>query len=172
VWQPQGQADAFAKSYQLYVWWPATTGNREFEDQITKLTHVLSVGTPAMTVQGIPGMPAAAPGDYVCSAVLGALPAGTAGIWDNSDNWYTSSVTFAAPLNSYDAALYAISNLGLGLDGACYTSAPAGQEQTFATTHTLKVQTTIDLTSTTWRQQLSATPGVVSVASPTDHKAC
>jgi hypothetical protein len=79
VWQPQGQADAFAQSHQLYVWFPATTGDIEFGRQITKLAHVLSVSTPSMTVQGIPGMPAVAPGDIVCSAVLGALPAGTRG---------------------------------------------------------------------------------------------
>lgn len=41
-----------------------------------------------------------------------------------------------------------------------------GQETTFAATHTLLVMTTTHFTSTLWRQQLAATHGVATIASP------
>ncbi len=89
-------------------------------------------------------------------------------------------ITFAAPLDTYDVALLTVSDLGLVLidpcsfqpmsrSGVTHTPAPwhpMGQETTFAATHTLLVMTTTHFTSTLWRQQLAATPGVATIASP------
>jgi hypothetical protein len=84
-------------------------------------------------------------------------------------------VTFAAPLNIYDAALYAVSNLGMRLADPCREHGgasatpgpwqPVGQERMFASSATLVLATSVNA-STRWQQQLSAIAGVRQVETP------
>jgi hypothetical protein len=84
-------------------------------------------------------------------------------------------VTFAAPLDIYDAALYAISNLGMRLADPCREHGgasatpgpwqPVGQERMFAASATLVLATSVNA-STRWQQQLSAIAGVRQVETP------
>lgn len=80
-------------------------------------------------------------------------------------------ITFARPTDQYDAALDAMSNLGLRLADPCYEQAqPAswhamGQEHPFASSHSLVVAPTL-LTSRRWQDQVRATPGVVAIDAP------
>jgi hypothetical protein len=168
LWQPQGQQDTYAKTHQLYVFPDPTTPDPSY----TALQHLPGV----QSLKSVPGIGpfgvASVSGTYLCPYVKGTPAPGVAQMWDGFDGWMSSTVTFAAPLDTYDAALATISNLGLALDGPCYTSRLVGQEHAFAATHTLVVQTSSQITSTTWEQQLRQTPGVVSVANPQDHKAC
>lgn len=79
-------------------------------------------------------------------------------------------VSFGAPLDTYDAALDAVANLGLRLAGPCIeqglTAAwhPVGQEADFASTHALVVATTINA-SNQWQSQLRAISGVTGIES-------
>lgn len=89
-------------------------------------------------------------------------------------------ITFAHPIDTYDAALYTVINTGLALADFCYeqgrdkyakqhqepTWHPMGQEKSFARTHSLVVTRTKRVTSSLWREQLLATPGVIAIASP------
>src|SRR5258707_9418046 len=84
-------------------------------------------------------------------------------------------VTFSAPLNIYDAALYAISNLGMRLADPCREHGgasatpgpwqPVGQERMFAASATLVLATSVNA-STRWQQQLSAIAGGRQVETP------
>jgi hypothetical protein len=157
----------------LVISFPLTTSNTSFETQLQKQTNIVSIQPlPGMTVQGDPGAPHGPSGSYICFVVAGTPTAGTPQLWTAADEWFSTTVTFAAPLDNYDAALYTISNLGLALDAVCHSPAPEGQESAFAATHTLTVQDAIGVTSTTWLQQLRATTGVVSVTPPREHAAC
>ena len=170
LWQPQGQQDTYAKTHQLYVFPGPTTPDSDYS--YTAMQQLPGVRSQK-SVPGIgPFGVASVSGTYLCPYVKGTPAPGVAEMWDGFDGWMSTTVTFAAPLDTYDAALFTISNLGLALDGPCYTSRPVGQERAFAATHTLVVQTASQMTSTTWQQQLRQTPGVVSVAQPQDHKAC
>jgi|SRR5579885_2792414 hypothetical protein len=177
LWQPQGQRDRYARTHQLYVYFSETTGDINFLTGLSHLANVVSIRTVGNVEQGLPTPPGSSTnGDFFCPTAVGTPPAGTPRIMYGSDGWFTTKVTFTAPLDTYDAALYVISNLGLALDANCFyheqTFAPVGQEKAFATTHTLMVQTANHFTSIAWLQQLRSTPGVASVAPPSEPPGC
>lgn len=84
-------------------------------------------------------------------------------------------VTFAVPLDVYDAALYTASNLGLRLADPCGEQGratpaagpwqPVGQERGFAASMTLVLATSVNA-STRWQQQLRAAQGVQQIETP------
>jgi hypothetical protein len=84
-------------------------------------------------------------------------------------------VTFAAPLDTYDAALVTVIDLGLWIGDVCPFASSGGcrvqresfgQEQSFAASHTHVVDTTPFATSDQWQQQLQATAGVRRIETP------
>lgn len=88
-------------------------------------------------------------------------------------------IAFSSAIGTYDDALYVVSNMGLQLADPCYEQAQLypqgkprpswhsmGQEQAFAMTQTLIVQTIKRVTSSLWQQQLHALSGAVSIQTP------
>jgi hypothetical protein len=107
---------------------------------------------------------------YVCptpTIVVDRLGSAEAGAY--------AQVVFDAA-QTYDDALYTVSDLGIYLADPCYEQAvfdrkspawhPMGQETSFTATHTPAVRTGIAVTAVTWRQQLSASAGVTQVTTP------
>jgi hypothetical protein len=84
-------------------------------------------------------------------------------------------VTFAPARESYDDALYTVSNLGFRLADPCYEQEqsqstnwhPMGQERLFSSAHALVVATTA-VTPTDWQQRLTQVSGVALVTAPYD----
>jgi hypothetical protein len=171
-WQPMGQRDLFAKYHRLVVY-PNTFQTEDWESDlrassdVTDVRHgvytefpTLDQGTPTtLGVVQTCGDRAALAGTPV------VLSAGQAGAF--------ARVTFATPLDTYDAALAAVVDLGLALVDYCYYHAPShapwhsmGQEDTFAASKTLVVMTMTAAASDHWQDQLEATSGVVSVEAP------
>lgn len=173
IWQPEAQQDTYTATHQLYTFFTETSLYHEDYSPGALPPDVIGVAyvapLPPMTT---PTTATQKERGYFCSYVVGTPPAGTPELWTAGDDWLSTTVTFTSPLDIYDAALSTVSNLGLGLDAACYPSGPVGQEQTFAATHTLRVQTDRGLTSTTWLKQLRSTAGVLSVAPPSQHPSC
>jgi len=179
-WQPMGQRDAFARDARLLVW-PAATPN----DWVPRLEALPGVRAVVIGYPQWPGLPISrirpvGSALYACPAPIDArtVSALTPVPLDEGEEAY-ASVTFAAPITSYDDALYAASDLGLALADPCYDRAvhqhdpahppvwhPMGQGIFFVGSHQLIVKTTWLFTSSRWRQQLQAASGVTQVTTP------
>src|SRR5258706_11958867 len=117
------------------------------------------------------------PKEGVCRAVVyGTLPPGVAVPLTSAQAGTYTRITFTHPIDKYDAALYAISNVGLQLVDPCYEQAwlhekrptwhPMGQEHMFATAHTLILATSTLVTSSLRQNQLHTLAGVGSIETP------
>jgi hypothetical protein len=87
-------------------------------------------------------------------------------------------LVFASPLDTYDLALFTISNLGFRLADPCYEHHssprfwhPMGQEAPFASMHSLLVAVT-EANSTGWRDQLHALEGMKTIVVPPPNVRC
>jgi len=82
-------------------------------------------------------------------------------------------VTFATTGISYDDALYTASSMGFRLAAPCYEQEagkpadwyPMGQQQAFASTHTLTLATS-NMSPTDWQIRIAHTSGVTNVVEP------
>lgn len=170
-WEYSGQRDQFAITHGLIVVRSYASLAPDWGTRLEASPDVVSIqeareappaGTPAPT-----GGPFAW---YVCptpTVVVAGLTSAQAGTY--------AQVAFGAT-QSYDDALYMVSNLGLQLVDPCYEQAllaqksppwhAMGQESSFAATHALVVETRIGITPATWQQLLSASAGVTSVVTP------
>ncbi len=142
----------------------------------------LSVAASTISVAPVPQIllnDVAAGGDvkYTCTPILpGPLLTGDPPLRVIHGATATYAQVAFSPTITYDTALAEVSNLGLRLADPCFETAvlipnaphlPAeqiGQEAGFAKTQTLIVATTL-VASTLWRQQTSASVGVVAVSS-------
>jgi hypothetical protein len=163
-WQPMGQRAAFLSNHRLFV------------------TSTYSAPNDwRLRLAATPGVQVGASQGSICSAVVyGTPPPGIAIPLTAAQAGTYVRVTFAQPINTYDAAIYTVINTGLALADYCYEQGldkyakqhqepvwhPMGQEASFARTHTLIVTTTKRVTSSLWLEQLRATPGVTAIASP------
>jgi hypothetical protein len=110
-----------------------------------------------------------------CVATISGKPKSSAPlILNSSQPILYSQIEFNSSTN-YIQALSGISNLGLRLADVCYEAkwlnnqAPEwhqmGQEETFATSHSLLIATSPGVTSTLWKQQSALLPGVTRITS-------
>lgn len=161
-WQPVGQRDAFIHEHRLLVELASSP-----PDWFNRLK-----ATPGVQNTGFLD-----PKDYLCRTIIyGTPPPGVAVPLNATQAGTYARITFSSPLNTYDAALYTVSNLGLRLVDPCYEQAllhrgkplwhPMGQEQSFTSTPSLIVATSKEVTSSLWKEHLRALPGIVSIASP------
>lgn len=170
-WQPMGEWNAFAQSHRLLV--DRVSEPLDWEDRLLQTPGVLAVqdGIPLYPGESPPGVGPAST-TYPCPVFLPeATPPPGVPVSLNAGNSGTYAwVAFSAPLSTYDAALYTVSNLGLALANPCYdqvawrpTPPPwqsPGQETSFAVSQALVVVTTKSITSNLWQTQLRATAGV------------
>jgi hypothetical protein len=172
LWQPVGQKDVFLNEHLLTVetsvyapsdWMQrlrTTTGVRDMKQLISSQP----LCSPSQITYGTP-----APG--VAVPLSGA------------EGTTYARISFVSPLNTYDSALYAVSNLGLLLADPCYKQAqeqadkhtitfpwnskpswhPMSQEHGFSASRELIIETSPTNASILWRSQLYALPGVVDV---------
>jgi hypothetical protein len=172
LWQPVGQKTEFLNKHiftvESSVYTPSnwmqrlrtTTGIRD----IKQITDSLPVCSSSQLTYGTPTPGVAVP-------------------LSGAESTMYARVSFASPLNSYDNALYAVSNLGLLLANPCYKQAqeqadthtitfpwnskpswhPMSQEHEFSTSHELLIETSPTNTSTVWLSQLQALLGVADV---------
>ncbi len=162
-WQPVGQRGSYQLLHRLLVDLALPPGN-----WFARLK----------AAPGVRSMEFPDPSAYYCPKVIYGTPSPDIAIPLSASHSETyTRISFAHPLNNYDAALYVISNLGLMLVDPCYEQAslqgnqnlawhPMGQEQVFAHTQTLIVATHATVTSDHWQKQLQAISGVVSIESP------
>ncbi len=170
-WEYNGQRDQFASTHTLVVvqsyaslapdWGPRLEANPGVVS-IHDAQEAPPAGTPEPTYANAAW--------YVCptpAVDVSELTSAEAGAY--------AQVVFDAA-QTYDDALYTVSNLGLQLVDPCYEQAllaqkspqwhPMGQETSFAAMHSLVVETRTGITPATWQQQLSATQGVSQVITP------
>lgn len=160
-WQPMGQKVTFLSDHRLFV------------------TSTYSAPSDwRLRLRATPGVQIGVSQGSICqSVVYGTPPPGIAIPLTSAQAGTYVRVTFAHPIDTYDAALYTVVNTGLALADFCYEQDtlfkhqelvwhPVGQGISFARTHTLIVTTTKRVTSSLWLEQLRATPGVVAIASP------
>jgi len=161
-WQPVGQRETFLHEHHLLVDLASPPA-----DWFMRLK-----ATPGVSTTGFLD-----PKEGVCRAVVyGTPPPGVAVPLTAVQADTYSRITFTHPLDTYDAALYAISNVGLHLVDPCYEQAwlnqkrptwhPMGQEHLFATAHTLILATRTFVTSSLWQNQLHTLAGVRSIETP------
>ena len=157
-WQPMGQRDTFLQEHQLRFI-STLSSPADWSKRLTAISGVVKVSSPGVI--------------YCPEVVYGTPPSGVAVPLNASQAGTYARITFAHPVDTYDTALYMVSNLGLQLADYCYeqaTSKPpwhaVGQEQTFTTTHALTVETSKRITSSLWQDQLHTLPGVVTIESP------
>ena len=182
-WQPMAQRARFLRDTSLLVFPLLSTAPVDWGRRLTSTGVVRSI-QPGFPV--FPGGIATPPSDlvpYACPAPIGsrAAPPATPVVMANGDDGVAvfARITFAAPLDNYDAAVQLVSDLGLVMTDPCYFNQasrsdaanpppwhPMGQEATFAAARALLVATTTHFTSTLWRQQLAASPGVATIESP------
>ena len=174
VWQPVGQHDLFEQGHFLVV---APGYETAPDDWSARL-----LASPG--VQALKDVHPVYPGDqieatpdnfvlYPCPPILTSSPPSGSPMRIGNHLSY-ARVSFVAQ-QTYDLALYTISNLGLGLADLCYEQAlsqgnspiwhPMGQEHAFSTTHALIVQTP-GLASNMWQQQLAADPNISKIETP------
>jgi hypothetical protein len=171
-WQPMGQRDLFLQNHRLVVY-PTAYDPTDWEGHLRASADVTDVASGAYA--GFPGTEprtTETPGvAYFCGNTVGPALTGTPAVLGRQAGVF-ARVTFASPLDSYDAALSVVVDLGLALADYCYDHAshpaghPMGQEQAFAVSKTLVVVTMPRMTSDHWQEQLTATSGVVSVKAP------
>jgi hypothetical protein len=162
IWQPVGQRETFSETHQIWVY-PTFSAPLDWRLRLVKIPGV-HFGTSHVLIclHVIYGTPP--PG------VIMPLSSAQAGIYVR--------IAFARS-QTYDAALYTVSDLGLGLVNYCYEQAEVaagrgpqpswqftGEEQQFAGTHTLIVETGTRVTSSLWQTQLRANPDVASIEVP------
>jgi hypothetical protein len=169
LWQPMGQQDTFLHDHHLSIIQSSYTPP-DWLHRLQTIPGVLAVKpirfpfppcSPSLIASGIP-----APG--VAIPLSGAEPIEYA------------RITFTSPLNTYNTALYMVSNLGLLLSDPCYKEAvvqtenrtiqypwdsqpswhPMRQESKFKTSHTLLLETVPLITSSLWQSQLRALSGI------------
>jgi hypothetical protein len=177
VWQSMGQRQAYSQTRVLLVvpaqapddWWTrllATPGVLDAQEG----QPVGPQGSNRLTPTVRPTYPC------VVAMVPVPVPAGTPLAMSAAEAGAFARISFASPLDTYDAALYAISDLGLHLADPCNEQAvgnapppawhPVGEEASFSTSHMLVVQTSLTVTSTLWQSQLKAARGVLSIQVP------
>jgi len=160
-WQPMGQKATFLNDHRLFV------------------TSTYSAPTDwRLRLAAIPGVHIGVFQGSICqSVVYGTPPPGIAIPLTSAQAGTYARLTFAHPIDTYDAALYTVVNTGLALADFCYEQDtffkyqqpvwhPVGQAISFARTHTLIVTTTKSVTSSLWLEQLRATQGVLTITSP------
>lgn len=166
IWQPMGQRNAFQQTHTLFVVPAYLTAP---QDWFARLTSTLGV---QQVLEGRQVNSPSLTGDFICPT---ASADATVPLNANEAGNY-ARVTFNAPSVAYNSALYEISNLGLQLADPCYERAaeqgqqvswhPMGQENTFASSHTLIVQTNKQVTSSLWEHQLRSLPNVTAIETP------
>ena len=138
VWQPVGQKETFLQNHQLQVY-PTFSAPSDWRLRLAAIQGI-HVGVSQ--------------GNICPHVIYGTPPPGTIMPLSSSQSGIYVRITFTN-LQTYDAALYTVSNLGLGLANICYEQAEVaagrgpepswqftGEEQMFAKTHTLTVTTT------------------------------
>ena len=161
-WQPVGQQAEYAKGGNELFVAPTPLAATDWVDRLGAMVSVREVRTLAR-ISCPPPVPAA---DTPAPDAFPLLPSNQAPIY--------SRLTFASvgtPMD-YGTAIVEVSNMGLRLADPCReralarngatTSLPAGQEQTFASAHTLMLATT-DAASTHWQEQLQAQFSMISI---------
>jgi hypothetical protein len=162
VWQPVGQKETFLSDHQLQIY-PTFSAPLDWRLKLRTTPGVLKI---------------ASQWSYCPHVISGTPPPGVIMPLSSNQAGNYIRITFTTS-QTYDAALYAVSDLGLGLANYCYEQAelvadrgPApswqltGEEHQFAKTHVLIVKTRAALTSSLWQTQLRAQPGVISIATP------
>ncbi len=161
-WQPVGQRETFLHEHRLLVDLASPPS-----DWFMRLK-----ATPGVSKTGFLD-----PKEGVCRAVVyGTPPPGITVPLNAAQAGTYTRITFTHPIDNYDAALYATSNVGLRLVDPCYEQAllyekratwhPMGQEHMFATAHTLILATSKLVTSSLWQNQLHTLAGVSSIETP------
>lgn len=162
VWQPVGQKETFSKKHQMWVS-PTFSAPLDWRLRIAK----------------IPGVQFGSASFLPCPHVIyGTPPPNVTMPLTSAQAGTYARITFTSS-QTYDTALYTVSNVGLGLVNYCYELAEiaansgtqpswqfTGQEQQFTQTHTLVVEIETRVTSSLWKMQLYAQPGVLSVEVP------
>jgi hypothetical protein len=120
-WQPMGQRDLFPQTHRLVVnqtgFEPTDWESRlRASADVTDVERGFYAGYP-IPDQGDSATPGAA---YYCDGVVGPALAGTPATLNTGQASTFARVTFTSPLDSYDAALSAVVDLGLTLDDYCY----------------------------------------------------
>jgi hypothetical protein len=163
-WGPFDEGGNGDRFFQLSTLFAAATplAPANWLDRLRANPTIKEVRTEAQTVS--------CPGSH-----LGTPPPGTPILLPRDQIGLYARVTFAGSMGPYDAALYAMSRLGLRLADPCYEQQrahgtappwhPMGQQQGFAATHQLVVATT-ELASTQWQEQVRETPGVQAAEIP------
>jgi len=160
IWEPVGQKTQYAKKHQIQIlpgspsvdWW----------GHLQAIPEVSNIGFLD-------------PPQYLCDSsalVYGTPSANTPLPLAARDPLHYARIVFHSQ-ESYDTALYIISNEGLRLADPCYDQAkqkekqvdwhPMGQEKVFTTTHTLIVATNKGITSNLWQQHLRTLPSIASL---------
>lgn len=163
-WAPFDEGGNGDRFFQLNTLFAAATplAPADWLDRLRADPTIKEVHTEAQTVS--------CPTDH-----RGTPPPGTLILLPRDQIGLYARVTFAGSMGDYDAALYAMSTLGLRLADPCYEQKraqgtappwhPMGQQQDFATAHQLIVATT-ELASTQWQEQVRETPGVQAAEIP------
>lgn len=156
LWEPVGQRESYLSQHQLLI--DTATPSADWWKRLHTSSEVHSVGFLE-------------PSKYTCKSVTYGVPSAKTAIpLTASVAAQYARITFNAQ-ESYDNALYTISNEGLRLADPCYDQAnlkgqnPSwhymGQEKAFATTHTLTVATSKKITSNLWQEHLKTLPAIL-----------
>lgn len=171
LWQPMGQKETFPVEHRLSV-----LASVYAPSDWTQRLHT----TPG--VQDVQQMHYPLPPCSSSHIAFGTPPSAVTVPLSAAEATMYAHITFTSPLNTYNAALSAVSNLGLLLADPCYerelstyeqsihypwNSKPSwhsmSQERPFNTTSTLVIETSPMVTSSLWQSQLHALPGVVNI---------
>lgn len=172
LWQPMGQRETFLDVHHLTIV-QSLYAPSDWLQRFHASTGVLTVSSPETTFPScLPSeMSTGTPTSKVITPLTGAEPT------------LYAQITFDAPLNDYNAALYTVSNIGLLLADPCYEQAlnqangrtiqypwdtnpswhPMSQRTGFNSTHTVVVETVPLITSSIWQSQLRTLSGIKSL---------
>lgn len=164
-WQPVGAEAAFDTSGGQIVLWPTPLAAPDWPNRLS------SVGAHLITIY-----PHDTPFNCPSPRTLQGAPPADASHFVTADQLGTyAHVTFSSGAETYDAALNAVTDLGLRLADPCYERAQArgavpawhtmGQESGYAGSAALVVAPTSQA-SANWQNQIQALAGVVSTQVP------
>src|SRR5579859_321562 len=160
LWEPVGQRESYAKNHQLLIM-PASPST-DWWNRLQAASEVSKIGFLD-------------PPQYLCdhsALVYGTASANTPLPLAAKEPLQYAHIVFRSQ-ESYDTALFVISDEGLRLADPCYDQAkqkgkkvdwrPMGQEKEFDATHALLVATNKGITSNLWQQHLRTLPSIVSL---------
>jgi hypothetical protein len=172
LWQPMGQQDTFLHAHYFFIV-PSLYTPSDWLHRLQIIPGVLAVKPLGSR------FPPCSPSQIAFSTPTPAVAIPLSGVEPTE----YARITFTNPLNTYDKAIYTVSNLGLLLSDPCYKEAivqadnraiqypwdtqPSwhlmDQESKFKANDTLLVETVPLITSSLWQSQLRTLPGIANL---------